>query len=212
VPSPSSEHYRARIRSTFLKRLPAAWLLTGLVCLLLTGCLTEVDRHQYLTALLDGVPELPEEQQLCDEYYLQRRAAEEAGTFQAATDGETENRKRSSHKPYREKKCNDCHSGDKSTSGGLIVPKQELCGVCHKDFVTGNNVHGPVAVGDCLACHLPHNSNEVSLLKAAPDEICGQCHQEERLAAGMHNRLHERGMGCMECHDAHSGDARYFLK
>ena len=188
-------------------------LTIALVCLTLTGCFNSVSRHQFLSTIFDGVPELPQPVQLCDEYYEQRRAAEEAGEVLVAEDGSgLVEQNRSSHLPYAEKKCSNCHSSNKSKDDGLIVPKQELCGVCHKDFVTGANVHGPVAVGDCLACHLPHSSPQPSLLKAAPNEICVHCHKEERLAKKMHERLNENGMGCMECHDAHSGDARYFLK
>lgn len=187
-------------------------LIATLVCLLLTGCFNSVSRHQFLSTVFDGVPELPEPDRLCDEYYLQRRAAEEAGQTLGLDGQAAVAQNRSSHKPYAEKNCNSCHSSNKGQNDGLIVPKQQLCGVCHQNFVTGHNVHGPVAVGDCLACHLPHSSVQPSLLKSAPDEICEHCHKEQRLAAGMHQRLQEKGMGCMECHDAHSGNARYFLK
>jgi predicted CXXCH cytochrome family protein len=185
--------------------------LTG--CLLLAGCLDEVSRHRALSTVLDGVPAYPPPGQLCDEYYQQRREYELKGqtALLAGVDGQPAG-DGSSHLPYDEKNCNGCHSGDKNVGGGLIVPQQELCFVCHKNFITGDNVHGPVAVGDCLACHLPHTSPEKALLKAAPDILCSDCHQEERLAKGMHDLLATKGMICMDCHDPHFEDARYFLK
>jgi predicted CXXCH cytochrome family protein len=179
---------------------------------LLNGC-DSVTRHRVLTTVFDGVPDYPEPVQLCDEYYVQRLAAEAAGETldeQAAGKG---NAQRSSHQPYAEKACDDCHSGDKSVGGGLIAPKQELCFVCHKDFIPQQvNVHGPVAVGDCLACHLPHSSPNKSLLVESPEKICTICHQEQRLAAAMHQRFIAKEIGCGECHDPHFGEARYFLK
>lgn len=184
-------------------------LVVGLL-LLPVGC-DSVSRHKVLTTVFDGVPELPQPDKLCDEYYEQRKAYEAQGkTLNVA--GEEVSEERSSHKPYAEKACNDCHSGNKNVNDGLIAPKRELCGVCHTDFVTGLNVHGPVAVGDCLACHLPHSSNHKALLKEDPDKICATCHQESRLAAAMHDRFVAKNISCGECHDPHSGDAHYFLK
>lgn len=186
-------------------------LFLGVGILLISGC-DSVSRHKVLSTVFDGVPTLPEPVALCDEYYLQRRAAEEAGRQVGADGLAAEVSQRSSHKPYAEKKCSDCHTSDKSVSDGLLLPKRELCLHCHVNFVTGSNVHGPVAVGDCLACHLPHSSGYPSLLKESPDKICASCHQEQRLALAMHERFVNKGIGCGECHDPHSGNARYFLK
>lgn len=187
-------------------------LLLAAVCVVLFSGCDSVTRYQVISTVFDGVPELPPAVQLCDEYYLQRVAAEaENRTFIEGGDTSTVVQ-RSTHKPYAEKNCSSCHSSDKNQDEGLIVPKRELCLVCHKDFVRGRNVHGPVAVGDCLACHLPHSSTNVALLVSAPEKICANCHQESRLAEAMHERFVNKGIGCGECHDPHSGDAHYFLK
>lgn len=177
---------------------------------LLTGC-DQTARHKVLSTVFDGVPELPPAQQICEEYYQKRLTAEQAGEeAQLVADNESANK--SGHKPFLEKRCNDCHSTDKSENGGLIRPRRELCFVCHKDFVKGSNVHGPVAVGDCLACHLPHTSPNPALLRESKTEICKTCHQERRLAETMHNRFLDNRITCVECHDPHAGDARYFLR
>lgn len=191
----------------------AGGLFLLVLCLLLgvAGC-DSVSRHKAVTTIFDGVPALPQPENLCDEYYLQRTAAEAAGRQLNAEGDLVSAEQRSSHKPYAEKSCSDCHSSDKNVNDGLIAPKRELCVVCHTNFITGLNVHGPVAVGDCLACHLPHSSNNLALLKEGPDEICAICHQEKRLAAAMHQRFVTKDISCGECHDPHSGDARYFLK
>lgn len=196
----------------FFGRVWKNLLLACLCCCLLSSCGDPVTRHKVLSTIFDGVPSLPPVGDVCDEYNRQRVIVEVAGIeTEDVSHGGTQNRN-SSHKPYKEKKCSDCHSNDKNVNAGLIVPRRELCGVCHQDFVKGDNVHGPVAVGDCLACHLPHNSQYPSLLKEDPDTVCTICHQEARLAAAMHERFVVKAISCGECHDPHAGDARYFLK
>lgn len=197
------------------KKRSSRWIslvICGLVLLSLAGCGDPVTNHKILSTIFDGVPYLPDSNQICEEYYVARIDAEAAGLEATGLNAATGKLKRSRHKPYDEKKCNDCHSNDKNQNDGLIVPKQELCSVCHIDFIKGDNVHGPVAVGDCLACHLPHSSNHKALLVEAPDLICITCHQENRLAAAMHDRFIVKVISCGECHDPHAGDARYFLK
>jgi len=189
-----------------------ALLLTCLCCCLLTSCGDPVTRHKVLSTIFDGVPSLPSAAEVCDGYTREQVNAQVEGTETVDIRHDGSQNTNSSHKPYKDKKCSDCHSNDKNVNAGLIVPRRELCGVCHQDFVKGHNVHGPVAVGDCLACHLPHNSQYPSLLKEDPDTICTICHQEARLAAAMHERFVVKDIGCEECHDPHAGDARYFLK
>ena len=194
------------------KKLSNALLFVFLSCFLLTSCSDSVTRHKVLSTIFDGVPSLPPAGEMCNQYYQERVAAEAAGLAMINEGENSKQNRSSSHKPYKEKKCRDCHSNDKNVNAGLIAPKRELCGACHKHFIKGHNVHGPVAVGDCLACHLPHNSQYPSLLKEDPDKICATCHQESRLAAAMHDRFVVKTISCGECHDPHAGDARYFLK
>ena len=104
----------------------------------------------------------------------------------------------SSHPPYEEKRCNDCHGTGGGVGSDLVKPKNELCFMCHPDILANPRAHGPAAVGDCLACHLPHDSPNSSLLIKPRSEICGRCHQEKRLAAAMHDRFVEKGMACPE--------------
>jgi predicted CXXCH cytochrome family protein len=94
----------------------------------------------------------------------------------------------------------------------LLRPSDQLCSMCHKDFVTGSYVHGPVSVSDCLACHLPHDSIYPALLQKSKNEICEKCHVEERVAGRMHEQVISHGMQCVDCHDPHSGNVRYFLQ
>ncbi len=197
---------------------PGRWLVVllavvaGLAGFFATGC-DPVTRHKVLTTIFDGVPDPVPPEKILEDYYQRRRQQEMAAA--AGGDGTAASGRRhvSKHKPYVEKKCKDCH--DFSTAVGLIRPPRELCFVCHRDFrrhLQDPYVHGPVAVGDCSACHLPHSSEYTALLRQDRSKICDKCHQESRLAAGMHTQVMNHEMACVDCHDPHFGQARYFLK
>lgn len=211
---------------TFFSRPPAgsrpplvARLALALAILLLvSGCLKmdPLKKQKVLTSLFDGVPDLPPLEELCkdniealfNKYYEQRITAAERGDS-----GEDPNKKvqlGSKHRPWAEKNCLSAHNFQ--TESKLKLPKNEICGLCHKNLIQGRNVHGPVAVGACLACHEPHSSEHPSLLRKSLATICFKCHKEKRLAAGMHEKVINRGMFCVDCHDPHSGNMHYFLK
>lgn len=179
-----------------------------LVCVL-CSC-SPITRHQVLTTIFDGVPSMPPAEQICQEYVQdvlarERDQREGKGKFAAAAPVA------SAHRPYTEKRCDDCH--DKTTESGLVVKnKTELCFVCHADFIKGGFVHGPVAVGDCLACHDPHTSALPSLLKVSAADICAVCHREERQAVSLHTTVASHGLVCVNCHSPHFGNVRFFLK
>ncbi|GAB4177622.1 MAG: cytochrome c3 family protein [Geothermobacteraceae bacterium] len=183
------------------------WLVLVFLLLGLSGC-DPVTRHKLLSTLFDGVPELPPADSYCADYL--ERVKNQAAAGAEATESSGEPVKRSVHQPFAEKRCPDCHDFEKSI--GLVLPAEKLCFSCHDNLLTGSQLHGPAAVGGCLGCHLPHDSKYDHLLAASPAELCGKCHVEKRLAAGMHDRLAERGLVCAECHDPHGGERRYFLR
>jgi predicted CXXCH cytochrome family protein len=179
------------------------------------GCSGDpLSTHKIKTNFFDGVPDLPPLDVLCEDnmeelfntYYQDRLAESTSGNIEE----ERKIVRGSVHPPYDEKNCKGCHDFEQKNM--LIAPKDELCETCHVDFVQGNYVHGPVAVRDCLACHLPHSSENKSLLKMSLSGICDKCHHEDRLAAGMHYAVIEHNMDCVNCHNAHGSDKVYFLK
>lgn len=181
------------------------------LCLVLSGC-DQVARHKVLTTIFEGVPSLPPAEELCAEYHekeMEKYLAIQAGKELAAK-GDGKEVVMSLHKPFGEKKCKDCH--DFESKVGLVRPKLELCQMCHVDFIKGTFVHGPVGVGDCSACHLPHSSEYPSLLVVDKNRICDKCHTEKRLAANMHKQVMAKRMNCVDCHDPHFGASMYFLK
>jgi predicted CXXCH cytochrome family protein len=174
--------------------------------LLISGC-DPVTRHNITSTIFDGVPSLPPAEEFCKDYH-ERALAEEQEALKRKLRGQVEGSV-SIHPPYKEKQCNNCH--DKNSDSGFVAPVKELCYVCHKDFLKGNFAHGPAAVGDCLACHVPHDSKYPKLLKRARTEVCGACHLEKRLADQMHSAVVGKGMACSDCHNPHAGNARFFL-
>jgi len=112
------------------------------------------------------------------------------------------------HKPYREGKCERCHNTKASNT--LTDKKKDLCFKCHKesDF-TGKYVHGPVAAGKCLTCHLPHESSNKALLVSVKKDLCFACHNEQDIVKIKKHLGYE---DCLKCHLPHVGDNNYFLK
>ena len=186
---------------------------TFFMMVFIAGCSDPLTRHNVLSTLFDGVPELPPVEQLCEDHmgdkYKEFYDALAIAEQEKGGEG-SEKRIFSKHPPFAEKKCQGCHDFKKTNR--LIVPKNELCYVCHKDFIKGKYIHGPIAVGDCLACHLPHESKYTALLQESRNDICSKCHQESRLAAQMHDKVITHNMNCIDCHDPHSSTAPYFLK
>jgi len=179
---------------------------------LLSGC-DPLTRHAVLTTIFDGVPSLPPAQEYCQDYHERAKAEEQlAAVRKKDVEKKTESQGATRHLPYEEKRCNDCHDQQKGENGGLILPVRELCFSCHTDFIKGPFVHGPVAVGECLACHLPHTSSYGYLLVKNKSEICAKCHQEKRLSSEMHDRFAASRQDCANCHNPHFGSNRYFFK
>jgi predicted CXXCH cytochrome family protein len=186
---------RARVR-----RVKAASLTV--MVLLCLGC-SAATRRNVASYIFDGVPAPP----LPEEYCASWLAAKQEQGGQAKKEVKEQG---SVHRPYKEKKCKDCH--DTSKSGGLIAPPRTLCLLCHGNIVKGAYGHAPAVSGDCLACHLPHDSVFPYLLKKEKDKICVSCHIEQRMAQGLHDRVAKAGILCYDCHNPHAGNVKYFLK
>jgi predicted CXXCH cytochrome family protein len=120
--------------------------------------------------------------------------------------------------------CLRCHERDSLTEGRYHATIEvQTCLACH-DPHEGDNpyflkppgswgqyVHGPVAVGDCDFCHNYRASTppDASLDELA--ELCFRCHDREDLSEGRHHTAVAE-QPCIECHDPHGADNRFFLK
>jgi predicted CXXCH cytochrome family protein len=162
--------------------------------------------HKVTTTIFDGVPSLPAAEEYCKDYHIKATLVEQEAERKKQSSIVTS----SSHPPYADKRCNDCHNKD--AESGFVVAANVLCFHCHKNFPIGDFQHGPVAVGSCLKCHMPHSSNFPSLLTTSKDKVCDVCHIEQRAAKGMHSSMIKKGVYCTDCHDPHGGSNRFFLK
>jgi predicted CXXCH cytochrome family protein len=186
-----------------MKKLASIILLLA-ACALLSGC-DPLTMHKVSTTIFDGVPSMPSAEEYCQDYHL--KATQDELLARQKQKSVVQDSK---HPPYAEKRCNDCHN--KETESGFVVPADKLCAHCHKDFPVGNFLHGPAAVGACLKCHVPHTSNNPSLLSKPPSEVCAVCHAEKRLSVKLHSASQSKGLGCTDCHDPHGGSDRFFLR
>jgi predicted CXXCH cytochrome family protein len=179
------------------------FLLLLVLCIL--GCTVTEKRYKVLRIFFDGVPD-------------PSQVKEE--TVPSETTGAAPKQRKeiirvpmkSRHPDFVARDCSKCHN--QASANYLNTKRDKICFSCHdsSDF-QGKYLHGPMAAGDCLACHLPHESKYLNLLKAESAEMCFECHLREDIAA---NQVHEdvdleKGM-CTECHSPHASEDRLFLR
>lgn len=91
----------------------------------------------------------------------------------------------------------------------------ELCLECHPAsaaITQRQNVHKPVKLGLCTACHNPHVSRHSGLLGFKKEDLCYSCHDRQKGFTGevVHKPVFEGE--CLACHDSHSTDSPGLLK
>jgi len=124
----------------------------------------------------------------------------------------------SQHKPWVEQKCRACHNvSARPGDAGRFMTRASgaaLCLSCHRGFPEDRVfVHGPVAAGACIFCHVPHYSEHKALLISEPSHICERCHDRSGLAQTVaHREAEQARASCTECHDPHGGGDRFFLR
>ena len=114
----------------------------------------------------------------------------------------------SGHPPFLAEECSACHKS-KFSQQAITA---EVCAECH-DGVRDQFpfMHGPVIVGACLWCHVPHESAYSHLLKQEPRVVCGQCHELAQLSTeGVPGHADEE-RSCLDCHSGHGSVRRYML-
>lgn len=169
------------------------------------ACSREV-RHRTLTFFFDGVPAL--DAGITD---LTVESPEDAlvGAGAEAPRRVKTAKRFYDHPAYKQNRCPECHNVD---GGGVLKTAREgLCQTCHPDKPEKKKfVHGPVAVNGCLACHLYHKSLHPKVLVADAQTLCFHCHEEGELRTDEHHATIKEER-CIDCHDAHGGDDRFFL-
>jgi predicted CXXCH cytochrome family protein len=88
---------------------------------------------------------------------------------------------------------------------------RDSCAECHEDVMQHAEVHGPVAVNACDACHVVESAEEHTYTLARTGaELCTFCHELNRAGAAVVHRPVAKGE-CTACHDPHGGSERSLL-
>ncbi len=114
--------------------------------------------------------------------------------------------------------CDDCHQAAATPhpqkgkrTFKLAEEAPELCKSCHPEKAGLKYMHGPAAVGDCTACHVPHDSDNKALLVEKGNDLCFTCHgaiQDDTKKKVVHDALQE---GCTSCHNPHGSSFKKLL-
>jgi len=137
--------------------------------------------------------------------------------------------------------CMNCHEPHASKQKGLLKGETAaLCGKCHSDTMEkqkrlaalekqekmvpkekqerGALTHSPVQQGDCLACHTPHASNSLFLMKKSTTmELCSACHEWQKHSTHpigektVDSRNKNLTMDCLSCHLSHGTGYKHMI-
>lgn len=118
------------------------------------------------------------------------------------------------HRPFKGKRCTDCHDPHASQFERLtILPTQELCVTCHygTDFRQLFQ-HQPAQKRNCIDCHEPHASDEFKDLVLPVSQLCYSCHfrvAQQNLRLYKHKPFLDGN--CIACHKPHSSPTARLL-
>jgi predicted CXXCH cytochrome family protein len=174
------------------------YYISVIIIVIFFGCSVE-QTHNTLTFFFDGVPPL---------YKLLVKTDSVSNSAVAAKVAARKKPDMYFHKPYLERKCEQCHTPDRH----LIMPQPALCYQCHTNFTeTYKYVHGPVASGNCTKCHNQHNSQYPKLLSREGQQVCLYCHSTSLVFNNKYHRKIEDAE-CTLCHNPHGGKTRFMIK
>jgi len=113
--------------------------------------------------------------------------------------------------------CTHCHqSADKAEkhpepgTKSFTVAK-DICLGCHPIIVDYDNLHPPVAAGDCLACHTFHSAKTSLLSENGGRLICYNCHQPVTQEGDTQLHSDVAQQKCTSCHTAHGSFFKHLL-
>lgn len=118
--------------------------------------------------------------------------------------------------------CATCHQASaalRNAHRGYPVDRAS-CSTCHDPHASARRglfretLHEPFADGDCGTCHQASSASEPFALVEPVDQLCNQCHPNQREAsiAASYPHVSAGGGGCVSCHNPHAGDGSAMLK
>jgi predicted CXXCH cytochrome family protein len=119
-------------------------------------------------------------------------------------------RSSSGHRTASREECLECHAKKDGTIARTTGETSTLCYLCHDRYDQKRYVHGPLAVGACLACHDPHAGYGTAHLRQERGLLCANCHAARENSPTL--ACNTAGKSCADCHEPHQSDARYLLK
>jgi predicted CXXCH cytochrome family protein len=187
-------------------RKAAGFGLVMVLCMLGMAC-SPSTRYQVLTFLFDGVPPPPGvEPHPDDEPQEPERVISTFARSLRGIEGAAERAAPpplilSVHQPYLDRKCSECH--DMSTGTFDIAHDATLCDRCHADQRKEQDWdHGPINLGTCVPCHVPHQSTHKRLLYKAVPDLCYTCHVDVESGVAEYHDVPNLS-DCVACHDPH---------
>lgn len=188
------------------RRLAVALAVSLAWCLAVSAC-SPVARYRVLSAVFDGVPPPPG-------MVVAPADALEPAVAGASAFGEGMDRLRAArpprtplptivsvHRPVAERKCRECH--DLNTPDAGLRHDATLCDRCHKEQRQRENWdHGPINLGTCIPCHVPHRSPNAHLLAVATPQLCLNCHEGVTPESADYHCV-DNFDDCTGCHDPH---------
>jgi len=112
------------------------------------------------------------------------------------------------HGPVGAGICNICHAlvEGEDHKFRFTAEKEELCFACHedkRDMMLEDHLHTPVADGNCVGCHDPHQTDYRYTLKGNAADLCFNCHKKDAFTRSfVHGPV---GAGdCNACHNPHA--------
>ncbi len=119
--------------------------------------------------------------------------------------------------------CLECHAAMKKDLAPAHDNQplgQVKCSGCHDPHAANlpkripDFSHGPYGARLCSACHPAPVNGKVQLTAADTDSLCYKCHTEKRQggAKNQHPPFSQSNGSCVECHDPHAANRKYFLK
>jgi len=183
------------------------WLGCGTAVCLVVACAPET-RYRVLSFVFDGVPPPsgPDVVEITPVAKPPGYTKTFNGGLSLAAQGKTPLEVRtvvlSVHKPVAENQCGECHD---PSMGFDTMPAHDarLCDKCHqKQREEEGWSHGPINLGTCIPCHVPHKSTHLHLLSKSIPELCLQCHEEDLERPEEYHDVPNVNQ-CVACHDPH---------
>jgi predicted CXXCH cytochrome family protein len=130
--------------------------------------------------------------------------------------------KKAVHGPVAAGSCDSCHTSHSSQHAKLLVAPagKELCLTCHAEMKTQLGqvkfVHKAMEQ-DCAKCHDAHASDYAMQTHAAPDKLCTNCHEHEKIKKDANEAKHKHSVvmadkSCLNCHNSHGGNLAKLMK